>query len=144
MPNDMNEALVRRRVDDLARAIRAKDIDGVAAFYARDVVSFDIEPPLRYTGVDRKRRAWESVFAAYSGTFDYAIDHSTVVAQRDVAFVCSLNHIRGTLENGRVAELWLRWTACFRLVGGEWLIVHDHVSVPADLAHGRALLSLTP
>ena len=144
MPNDLNEALVRRRVDELAKAIRAKDIDGVAAFYAHDVVSFDIEPPLRYAGVERKRRAWEAVFAAYSGAFDYEIDDSTVVAERDLAFVCSLNHIRGTLETGRVTELWLRWTACFRLVEGEWLIVHDHVSVPADLAHGRALSSLTP
>ena len=33
-------------------------------------------------------------------------------------------------------DLWLRWTACFRRIDGVWLIVHDHVSVPADLEHG--------
>ena len=38
-----------------------------------------------------------------------------------------------------MTDLWLRWTACFRRIHGVWLIVHDHVSVPADLEHGAAL-----
>jgi hypothetical protein len=50
----------------------------------------------------------------------------------------------GTLASGQSIELWLRWTACFRRVDGVWLVVHDHVSVPADLAHGKAVLNLTP
>jgi ketosteroid isomerase-like protein len=41
-------------------------------------------------------------------------------------------------------ELWLRWTACLRRIDGVWMVVHDHVSVPADLEHGRAVLDLTP
>jgi ketosteroid isomerase-like protein len=41
-------------------------------------------------------------------------------------------------------DLWVRWTACFRSIGGAWLIVHDHVSVPTDFGHGRARLDLVP
>ena len=40
-------------------------------------------------------------------------------------------------------DLWVRWTACFRRIDGVWLVVHDHVSVPADLEHGQAVLNLT-
>jgi ketosteroid isomerase-like protein len=40
--------------------------------------------------------------------------------------------------------LWLRWTACFRKIDGNWLIVHDQVSVPVDPESGRALLNLEP
>jgi len=50
----------------------------------------------------------------------------------------------GKLASGQVADLWVRWTACFRRIDGVWLIVRDHVSVPADLQHGGALLNLTP
>ncbi|MBP7619376.1 MAG: nuclear transport factor 2 family protein [Gemmatimonadales bacterium] len=50
----------------------------------------------------------------------------------------------GTLANGRRSDLWVRWTACFRRIDGAWLVVHDHVSVPAELAHGRAALDLRP
>jgi hypothetical protein len=41
-------------------------------------------------------------------------------------------------------DLWLRWTACLRLIEGVWAVVHAHVSVPADLARSRAVLDLQP
>jgi ketosteroid isomerase-like protein len=41
------EALIRQRVEDAVKAIRAKDIDGVMSLYAPNIVSFDIVPPLR-------------------------------------------------------------------------------------------------
>ena len=47
----MSEALIRQCVEDLAKAIRAKDIDGVMSFYAPNIVSFDFGPPLRYAGL---------------------------------------------------------------------------------------------
>ena len=52
--------------------------------------------------------------------------------------------VSGTLASGHSSDLWLRWTACFRRIGGVWLVVHDHASVPADLAHGQALVGLEP
>jgi ketosteroid isomerase-like protein len=58
---------IRQRVEDLVKAIRAQDIDGVTSLYAPDLVSFVIAPPLRYFGADGKRRAWQEAFAAFSG-----------------------------------------------------------------------------
>ena len=88
------------------------------SLYSADIVSFDLDPPLRYTGADKRRRA--------------------------LAFVHSVNHVSGTLADGHASDLWVRWTACFRRIDGVWRIVHDHVSVPADLKHGQAVLNLTP
>src|SRR5262245_50823500 len=140
----MTEALIRQRVEGLLKAVRAKDIDGVMAHYAPEVVSFDIDPPLRYDGGTRKSRAWQELFAAYTGPIDYESHDLTIATQGKVAFAHSINHVSGTLAGGRRTDLWLRWTACFCRLGDAWLIVHDHVSVPADLEHGRALLDLTP
>ena len=56
----------------------------------------------------------------------------------------SVNHVSGRLASGHVSGMWLRWTACFQRMNGVWLIVHDHVSVPADLEQGQAALNLTP
>jgi ketosteroid isomerase-like protein len=137
------EALIRQRVEHLAKAVRAKDIDGLMPLYAPDIVSFDIVPPLRYVGADRKRRAWQDAFAAY-GHIAYEVRDLNVTTHGELAFVHSLNHVNGTLASGHVTDLWLRWTACFQRIDGAWLVVHDHVSVPADLAHGQAVLNLTP
>ena len=140
----MAEALIRRRIEELAKALRAKDIDGVMSLFAPDLVSFDITPPLRYVGADNKRRAWQEAFAIYTGPFDYELHDLTVTTDGELAFVHSLNHVTATLASGHVTDMWLRWTACFRRIDGDWLVVHDHVSVPADLEHGQAALNLTP
>ncbi len=140
----MAESTVRQRIEDLAKALTAKDIDGAMSFYAPDIVSFDINPPLRYAGADRKRQAWLAAFALYSGGFSYEVNELDVTAQGDLAFVHSLNHVIGTLANGHATDMWVRWTACLRRIDGAWLIVHDHVSVPVDLARGQAIQNLRP
>ena len=137
------EINIRQRVGDLVKAICAKDIDGVMSFYAPDVVSFDITPPLRYVGADRKRRAWQEAFAALSGPIAYDVRDLNVTTQGELAFVHSLNHIDATLPGGHI-DRWLRWTACFRQINGAWLVVHDHVSVPVDPVRGQAVLNLAP
>jgi ketosteroid isomerase-like protein len=138
------EAAIRRRIDGLVEAVRAEDIDGVRRFFAADVVSFDIVPPLRHVGLDAKTRNWQDVFAAYRHPLGYEIHGLTVTVGGDVAFAHSLNRISGTLRNGVHSASWVRWTGCFQKIGGDWFIAHDQVSVPVDMTTGKALLDLLP
>jgi ketosteroid isomerase-like protein len=143
----MAEALIRERIEDLVKALNAKDIDGVISLFAPNLVSFDIVPhfgALRYFGAENKRRAWEEAFAVYTGPFSYEVHELNVTTQGELAFVHSLNHVKATLASAQITDFWLRWTACFRRIDGVWVVVHDHVSVPADLEHGQAVLNLTP
>jgi ketosteroid isomerase-like protein len=109
------------------------------SLYAPDMVSFDVGPPLRYEGADNKRRTWEQLFAVYKGSIEYDVRDLNVTTNGELAFVHSLNHVSGTLASGHAQDLWVRWTACFRQIDGVWMIVHDHVSVPADLEHRHAV-----
>jgi ketosteroid isomerase-like protein len=143
----MTEALIRERIEDLVKALNVKDIDGVMSLFAPNLVSFDLTPnfgTLRYVGAENKRRAWQEAFATFTGPFSYEVHELNVTTHGELAFVHSLNHVNATLASGQITDLWLRWTACFRRIDGDWLVVHDHVSVPADLEHGRAVLNLTP
>ncbi len=140
-----NEADIRRRINELATALRAHDLDAVMAVYTADVVSFDIEPPLRHAGAEAKRKNWERVFAAYERPLGYEICDLAVTAGEDVAFAHSLNRLSGTLKTGTTTTgFWVRATMCFRKLNGHWLIAHDQVSVPLDLTPGRALVNLQP
>jgi ketosteroid isomerase-like protein len=102
------EALIRQRVEDLVKGLRAKDIDAIMSIYAPDMVSFDIVPPLRYVGADHKRRAWQEAFAVYTGPFAYEVCDLNVTTHGELAFVHSLNHVNGTLASGHITDLWLR------------------------------------
>src|SRR5215470_15535859 len=139
----MAEALIRQRVEDWANALRAKDIDGVMSLYAPNNVTFDITPPLRYFGADNKRRVWQEVFARFT-SIAYEVRDLNVTTQGELAFVHSLNHVKGMLASGQSIDRWVRWTAGLRRVDGVWFVVHDHVSVPVDPVRGQAVLNLTP
>lgn len=141
---EMDEAAIRQRIDRLVEAVRAMDLEGVKSIYAPDVVTFDIVAPLRKAGAPEKWKNWAEVFAAYRPPLGYEVRELVLEAGGGVAFARSLNRISGTLQNGSRADYWVRWTAGFRKTGGQWLIAHDHVSVPIDVAGGRALLDLEP
>lgn len=138
------EVAIRQRVEELVKALRMKDIDAIMPIYAHDFVGFDIVPPLRYVGADAYRRRWQETFAAFAGPIDYEVRDPQITTEGDLAFLHSLNHVKGTLVSGQNTDLWLRWTACWRRIAGVWVVVHGHVSVPADLEHGRAVLNLQP
>lgn len=138
------EAAIQKILDNCIKSLHDRDIEGVMAIYAPDVVSFDIVPPLQYRGADAFRKVWEEVFFVYQGPVNYEIHDLSITVGGDVAFTHSLNRVSGTLNNGQKTDLWLRWTACFRKINGQWLIVHHQNSVPVDLEHGKALLSLKP
>jgi ketosteroid isomerase-like protein len=134
-----DEAEIQRLLDDGIRLVRDKNIEGIMSLYAQEVVS-----PLRYLGADAFRKVWEEVFSSFSGPIGYEMHDLSITVGDDVAFSHSLNRISGTRNTGQKTALWLRWTACFRKIGGKWLIVHHQNSVPVDLETGRAVLSLKP
>jgi ketosteroid isomerase-like protein len=140
----LDEAEIRRRLDRYVAAIRAMDLETLKPLYAPEMVSFDIEPPLRHVGAPAKWKNWARVFTIYQPPLDYEIRDLVLFVGDEVAFGYSLNRISGTLKGGQRNAYWVRWTPCFRKLAGQWLLAHDQVSVPVDFASGRALLDLQP
>jgi len=93
-----DEADIRQRIDKLAEAIRAMDLEGVMSIYAPDIVSFDIVPPLQHVGAEAKRKNWVDAFAIYQRPLGYEIRDLTLTVGGDVAFGHSLNRVSGTFE----------------------------------------------
>lgn len=140
----VNEAAIRRLIDDYVQAVCSKDIDGVMSVYAPELVAFDVVPPLQFKGAETYRKPWQEVFERYRDPIRYEVCDLAITAGDDVAFSHSLNRISGTLKSGQEAGFWLRWTACYRKKRDEWRIAHVQVSVPVDLRERKALLDLRP
>ena len=140
----VDEAAIRQRIDELVGAVRAADLEALKPMYAPDMVSFDVGPPLQHVGAAAKWKNWEEAFTVFQGPLDYEIRDLTITVDGDVAFGHSINRLIGTLRNGNSSGIWVRATFCFRKIDGNWLVVHDHASVPLDLESGRALLNLEP
>ncbi|MEU2061010.1 nuclear transport factor 2 family protein [Streptomyces sp. NPDC013455] len=140
----MDEAVIRRQVDMITQALQAKDPDGLRKLYATDIVSFDIEPPLQSVGVEAKLENWAPVFAFFESV-TYDVRGLTLTVGDDVAFGHAFARLSGTLKDGTaMSGMWVRVTYCFRKIDGIWLITHDQVSVPLDIASGKGAVDLEP
>ena len=53
--HEIDEVDIRQRIDKLAQAIRAKDLESAMSFYVADIVSFDFEPPLQHVEAGARR-----------------------------------------------------------------------------------------
>ncbi|GAA1162185.1 hypothetical protein GCM10009630_70580 [Kribbella jejuensis] len=143
--NAVSEAEIRDRIEVLLDAVRTGDLAVLKTVFAPDVVSFDIEPPLRHVGAYKKLANWQQVFEVFQVPLEYEVRDLTVLVDGDLAVVYSLNHMNAAMINGGKIDYWLRWTSAWRRINGEWLVVHDQVSVPTDFANGaRAAMDLTP
>ncbi len=140
----IEEAEIKRVIEGYVEALRAKDLDGIVSIYAPDLVAFDLVPPLQYVGAEVYRKHWAEGFSLMQGPFGYEIADLSITVGDDVAFSHSFNRSSVTLPSGQKLGFWLRWTACFRKIGGQWLITHMQASVPFDFETGRAMLDLKP
>jgi ketosteroid isomerase-like protein len=139
-----DEAEIRQQVDKIVEGIRTKDLDGLRQLYAAKVVSFDVEPPLQHVGVGAKLKNWEKAFIFFQDV-TYEVRDLAVTVGDEVAFGHCFGRLSGTLKNGTTTSgMWVRATFGFRKTDGSWLIAHDQVSVPFDVATGKGVADLEP
>lgn len=125
------EARIRERIEAWAKSVRARDIDGIMASHAPDILLFDVRPPVQSRGIDAYRKSWEQFFPWFgdSGIFD--ISELRVTAGNDVAFCHGLIRCNGTGTSGGKVELVVRLTVCYQKINGQWMVTHEHHSEPS-------------
>jgi ketosteroid isomerase-like protein len=128
-----DDTSVRDRVASLTQAIRDKDIDHLMTHYAPDVVAYDIMPPLAVLSAADYRKKFEQWFASMRGPIDYEMDDLRISMSESHAFCHCVSHVRGTRTDGEKADYWVRVTTCFQKANGQWLVGHEHVSMPVTM-----------
>lgn len=138
------ESEVQALLAEWSRAIRTKDIDRLMTLYAPDIVYFDVVPPLQYTGAAAVRRNFLRWFDVWASAIGVDIRDVHVVASSEVAVASMLHYTSGTLKNGREVGYWVRATVCCQQSDHRWVIAHEHVSLPVDVASRTAVMDLAP
>lgn len=138
------EAAARVRVAEanLIKALNDRNLEAIMACYSAkpDLVVFDLIPPLQYAGPVAWRKNWKGFLGSITGTMKVVQTNLVIEASRRIAFAHGFWHMTISDAKGHSAEMTLRVTDCFENQGGKWLIVHEHISLPTDLATGRAVI----
>jgi uncharacterized protein (TIGR02246 family) len=138
---EKDEAQIRECLSQWTRALRAKDLGALMALYAPDTIAFDLMPPSQ-VDAGHYRQNFERWFGMMSGPIEYEIHDLRIKTSGDIAFSHNLGHVKATRANGEKADYWVRVTVGFQRKNGQWLVAHDHVSMPFDMETGKAVREL--
>ena len=123
------EAAIRAQIEAWAAAVRRQDMAGILRNHAADMIMFDVPPPLQLRGIAPYEGSWPQFFDASPRPIKFDIVDLKVTAGQDVAFAVALMRCAMT-ESGNV-DLDFRLTIGLRKIKGQWIVTHEHHSVPA-------------
>jgi uncharacterized protein (TIGR02246 family) len=128
-----DEPAVRGLIEHWADAVRRKDLPEILRNHSPDMVMFDVPPPFRSLGLDEYRKTWELFFACAPEPVVFDIIEMRVTAGRDVAFVVAVMRCSGGESRGQDVQLLeFRLTVGLRKTDGQWVVTHEHHSIPAE------------
>jgi len=139
-----DEAAIRALIDARVNAVRAKDVEAAVATVAEGALLFDVVDPLENIGREAARQRAENWFGSFDGPIGHEIANLNIAASGDVGFCHGLAHVHANKADGTELDMWWRTTLCLRKQDGNWMITHEHNSVPFNMETGKASLELKP
>lgn len=143
-PVGQPELQIRSLIEAWTEALRAKDVAGRTARYADDVLIFDVIGPVQHAGLDALKQRLTQWFSTFDGPIDCEVRDLQITADQHTAFCHSLQRFRGSLANGGMLDMLVRYTTCLRKTGDRWAVTHEHASTPFDPATGLASVATPP
>jgi uncharacterized protein (TIGR02246 family) len=129
----MAENQIKALIEAWADAVRRHDFSGILAQHERDIVMFDVPPPLQSRGMDEYRKTWDLFFKYHQPSQAFDVEELAVTAGEDVAFAVAIMRCGSGTFSGPPEEagFLFRLTIGLRKIDGEWRITHEHHSVPS-------------
>jgi len=134
-----DEAAIRSLMDSFVAAFNSGDVDDIMKHYVpgNSFVLFDVVPRKENQGADAYRKAFAEMFTHFKGKARIVIRELSITVDGNVAFGHSYQHLTGTDTQDQPVDRWVRVTDGYRKIGDNWLIAHEHISVPVDFRTGK-------
>lgn len=125
-----NEIQIRQLVENWAKAVRNKDIDGILAHHSANFVMYDVPEPFQSVGIEAYRKTWD-LFFRYTkpGVFD--IQEINIIADDSVGFVYAKMQCADKSNTTDFVPLDFRLTIGLKKINDQWTILHEHHSIPS-------------
>ena len=129
---DAEEIRIKALLENWADAVRRHDLPAILAHHERDVLMFDLPPPLQCKGLEAYAQTWDLFFRYHKPGTAFDIQELAVTAGKEVAFAAAIMRC-GPDSSSHPADkdgFLFRLTVGLRKVDGDWRIAHEHHSQP--------------
>jgi ketosteroid isomerase-like protein len=106
------------------------DPSNVTKFYASGPHTFFDITPLKYSSWDEYQKTVRQVLSDFKSAKFKVNNDAEIHPAGGYAWGTATVDEEMTHQNGKVDTGTFRWTMVFEKQGGDWLIVHEHVSAP--------------
>src|SRR5437660_918726 len=132
--------------DRFVAAVKAKDVDAIMKVYVPDqsLFVFDVTPPRQYVGAAAYRKDWQEFLDSFNGPITVELTDLDITTDDSLAYGHSIQRVAGTDKQGKKLDLTVRVTDVYKKINDNWLVIHEHVSVPVDLDTGKPDLTSKP
>lgn len=131
METPTNEEQIKRLIENWTKAVRERDIKEILANHSQDIVMYDVPPPFQSVGIEAYRKTWDLFFSWSRDIVVFDIKEMQIITGDDVAFCFASMQCEGIDKNGEIEPLDFRLTIGLKKIGAQWIIVHEHHSLPA-------------
>lgn len=128
--NDIKE--IKELIEQWSAAVRNEDIEGILAYHSKDMIMFDVPPPLQSKGIEEYRKTWNIFFSWTKKPIVFNFTELEITACDSVAFCHGIGHCSGINPKGKEENIAFRLTVGLRKENGKWIILHEHHSIPAE------------
>lgn len=127
-----DEAAFRKLIDNYCAAWSSHNAENASKFYAKEdgLVFYDLAP-FSYHNWKEYRAGAQKAFFDTSESAKLTAGKELKVARRgNFAWMTVPMHLSITGKDGKVSDTEVRYTGIWERRGANWLIVHEHLSVP--------------
>ena len=128
---DAEEMRIEALLENWADAVRRHDLPAILAHHERDVLMFDLPPPLQCKGLEAYAQTWDLFFRYHKPGTAFDIQELAVTAGKEVAFAAAIMRCGPGSSSRDKDGFFFRLTVGLRKVDGDWRIAHEHHSEPA-------------
>ena len=125
-----NETQIRQLIENWAKAVRNKDIDGILAHHADNFVMYDVPEPFQLVGINAYRKTWD-LFFKYTKPGVLNFHELIIIADEHVGFAYAKMQCANKSDTIDFVPLDFRLTIGLKKVNGQWTVLHEHHSIPA-------------
>ncbi len=125
-----NHDQIKQLITNWAAAVRKKDMVKILAHHSPDIVMYDVPEPFESVGIEAYRKTWD-IFFKYTKPDVFDILEIRIFADEQVGFAFAKMQCADKSNSSDYVPLDFRLTIGLKKMDGQWVIVHEHHSVPA-------------
>jgi ketosteroid isomerase-like protein len=127
-----NQTEILAPIERWTAAVRNENRGAIRRDHDAGMLMFDVPPPFLSRGLDAYMATWELFFSSVEKPVAFDFHDIEITAGEDVAFATATGNCVNIDSKGNREPLQFRLTMGLRKIEGQWRVMHEHHSLPAE------------